>query len=97
MAITGDASFTIDNASTIIHKVGTNVAGIKTASGDDSGTDAYDQAIRIKNADGHVGIGNNAPSCQLHVNADDDDEVLQVHADSSTYTSNVIYVQTTKV
>jgi len=94
----GTTTFTTSDASTIIHRVGTNVAGIKTAAGDDFcvGTADHTQAIRIKNTDGHVGIGNSAPSCQLHVNADDDDEVLQVHADSSSYTSNVIYVQTTK-
>ena len=94
----GTTTVTTGDAATIIHRVGTNVAGVKTASGDDIcvGTADFAQAIRIKNADGHVGIGNAAPSSQLHVNADDDDEVLQVHADSSTYTSNVIYVQTTK-
>lgn len=58
----------------------------------------YTAGVKRMNIDanGHVGIGNASPSCQLHVNADDDDEVLQIHADSSTYTSNVIYVQTTK-
>ena len=98
VTVTGDATFTNSDAGTIIARVGTNVAGVKTSSGDDFcvGTADHTQAIRIKNADGHVGIGNTAPSCQLHVNADDDDEVLQVHADSSSYTSNVIYVQTTK-
>ena len=96
--LTDTLTVTKSDATAIVGRIGTNVAGLFTGSGDDLtvGTDAFAQAIRIKNNDGHIGIGNTAPSCQLHVNADDDDEVLQVHADSSTYTSNVIYVQTTK-
>ena len=54
----GTTTFTSGDAGTVIARVGTNVAGIKTASGDDFcvGTDAYNQAIRIKNDSGQVRI-----------------------------------------
>lgn len=70
--ITGDATFTNSDAGTIIARVGTNVAGIKTSSGDDFcvGTDAFAQAIRIKNDTGRVGIGTTAPEHLLDVSGD---------------------------
>ena len=65
----GTASFEKSDAITVIDRVGTNVAGIKTGSGDDFcvGTADYPQAIRIKNATGRVGIGNTAPNTLFHV------------------------------
>lgn len=94
----GTATFTEGDAITIIDRVGTNVAGIKTGAGDDFcvGTDAYPQAIRIKNNDGNVGIGTVAPSCQCHVKSDANNAIARIEANASTYTSDVIYVQTTK-
>jgi hypothetical protein len=67
--ITGDATFTDSDATTIIDRVGTNVAGIKTGSGDDFcvGTADFNQAIRIKNSTGHVGIGTVAPRSNLEL------------------------------
>lgn len=66
---TGTASFEKSDAITVIDRVGTNVAGIKTGSGDDFcvGTADYPQAIRIKNATGRVGISQTAPTTPFHV------------------------------
>ena len=68
--ITGDATFTDSDATTIIDRVGTNVAGIKTGSGDDFcvGTADYTQAIRIKNNSGRIGINQTGPATTLDVN-----------------------------
>jgi hypothetical protein len=65
----GTATFTEGDAITVIDRVGTNVAGIKTGSGDDFcvGTADYPQAIRIKNATGRVGISQTAPTTPFHV------------------------------
>lgn len=73
VASDGTTTFTINNAGTIIYKVGTNVGGIRAASGDDFcvGTDSYNQAIRIKENTGRVGIGINAPEHVLDVAGND--------------------------
>jgi hypothetical protein len=70
----GTTTFTTGDSGTIIHRVGTNVAGIKTSSGDDFcvGTADFNQAIRIKNSTGRVGIGNTAPSHLLDATVDTD-------------------------
>ena len=69
VTVTGDATFTNSDAGTIIARVGTNVAGIKTASGDDFcvGTADFAQAIRIKNTNGHIGVGSTAPAVPFEV------------------------------
>ena len=65
----GTVTFTEGDAITVIDRVGTNVAGIKTGSGDDFcvGTADYPQAIRVKNNTGRIGIGEVAPETQLDV------------------------------
>jgi hypothetical protein len=65
----GTVTFTEGDAVTVIDRVGTNVAGIKTGSGDDFcvGTADYPQAIRIKNSNGAVGIGETAPDTAFDV------------------------------
>ena len=65
----GTATFTEGDAITVIDRVGTNVAGIKTGSGDDFcvGTADYPQAIRIKNNTGQIGIGETAPDTAFDI------------------------------
>ncbi len=66
----GQFTVTEGDATTIIDRVGTNVAGIKTGSGDDFcvGTADYTQAIRIKNNSGRIGINQTGPATTLDVN-----------------------------
>jgi len=87
--ITGDATFTDSDATTIIDRVGTNVAGIKTGAGDDFcvGTADYPQAIRIKNATSRVGIGNTAPSTQLHVEKGSGADIVTIKTDRTDSTN----------
>ena len=94
----GDATFTNSDAGTIIARVGTNVAGIKTSSGDDFcvGTADFAQAIRIKNSTGHVGVGSTAPSGHFHVSSADSEIVNFIDATASDYTGEILYIQTTR-
>jgi hypothetical protein len=94
----GDATFTNSDAGTIIARVGTNVAGIKTSSGDDFcvGTADFSQAIRIKNNTGHVGVGSTAPSGHFHVSSADTEIVNFIEATKSDYTGEILYIQTTR-
>jgi len=94
----GTATFTEGDAITVIDRVGTNVAGIKTGAGDDFcvGTADFNQAIRIKNSTGHVGVGTTAPSGHFHVSSADSEIVNFIDATKSDYTGEILYVQTTR-
>jgi hypothetical protein len=69
----GQFTVTDSDATAVIDRIGTNVAGLYTGSGDDLtvGTADFKQAIRIKNATGRVGVGNTAPDSNLDVSADE--------------------------
>ena len=95
----GTVTFTEGDAITVIDRVGTNVAGIKTGSGDDFcvGTDAYTQAIRIKNSTGHVGIGTTDPSNgHLSVKTEQNENAVFVHNNASSMTSTSLQVSTSR-
>ena len=95
----GTATFTEGDAITVIDRVGTNVAGIKTGSGDDFcvGTADYSQAIRIKNNSGHVGIGTVAPSnAQLCVENSANENVGFILNSNTSMTQNTLLVATAR-
>ena len=94
----GTATFTEGDAITVIDRVGTNVAGIKTGSGDDFcvGTNAYNQAIRIKNTNGHIGVGTTAPEGHFHVSSADSEIVNVINATNASYTGEILFVKTTR-
>ena len=78
----GQFTVTEGDATTVIDRVGTNVAGIKTGSGDDFcvGTDAFPQAIRIKNNTGKVGIGTTDISSSLEIVPPDVNSIIETHS-----------------
>ena len=94
----GTATFTEGDAITVIDRVGTNVAGIKTGSGDDFcvGTADYTQAIRIKNTNGHIGVGTTAPEGHFHVSSADSEIVNVINATNASYTGEILFVKTTR-
>ena len=95
----GQFTVTEGDATTIIDRVGTNVAGIKTGSGDDFcvGTADYSQAIRIKNNSGHVGIGTVAPSnAQLCVENSANENAGFILNSNASMTQNTLLVATAR-
>ena len=94
----GQFTVTEGDATTVIDRVGTNVAGIKTGSGDDFcvGTADYTQAIRIKNTNGHIGVGTTAPEGHFHVSSADSEIVNVINATGSSYTGEILFVKTTR-
>jgi hypothetical protein len=94
----GQFTVTEGDATTIIDRVGTNVAGIKTGSGDDFcvGTADFAQAIRIKNASGHVGVGTTAPSVLFHCENGDNEHAAFIHNTNSSFSSNTLQVSTSR-
>jgi len=95
----GQFTVTEGDATTIIDRVGTNVAGIKTGSGDDFcvGTADYTQAIRIKNSTGHVGIGTTDPSSgHLSVETAQNENAVFVHNNASSMTTSSVQVSSSR-
>jgi hypothetical protein len=94
----GQFTVTDSDATTIIDRVGTNVAGIKTGSGDDFcvGTADFAQAIRIKNNSGHVGVGTTAPSVLFHAENGDNEHAAFIHNTNSSFSSNTLQVSTSR-
>jgi hypothetical protein len=99
-ATTAGGQFTVTegDATTIIDRVGTNVAGIKTGSGDDFcvGTADFAQAIRIKNSSGHVGVGTVAPSVIFHVENGDNEHAAFIHNSNASMSNPTLQVSTSR-
>jgi len=92
----GQFTVTDSDATAVIDRIGTNVAGLYTGSGDDLtvGTADFKQAIRIKNTTGRVGINNVAPNSNLDINADEANFVARFTNDGNNANRLGIFVQT---